>query len=104
MRRLGADRSPSGGQPVDDEDACALAETLGSEDDGFELAEDRQSLASNWAELPDLERQILGLRLVHGLTQREISRRIGYSQMHVSRLLRRAMLSLDGAEVPATCA
>ena len=88
----------------DDEDGCALTETLGSEDDGFELAEDRQALASNWAELPDLERQILGLRLVHGLTQREISRRIGYSQMHVSRLLRRSMLSLDAAEAPATCA
>jgi RNA polymerase sigma-B factor len=88
----------------DDEDGCALTETLGGEDDGFELAEDRQALASNWAELPELERQVLGLRLFQGLTQREISRQIGYSQMHVSRLLRRSMLSLDAAEVPATCA
>jgi RNA polymerase sigma-B factor len=88
----------------DDEDQWALMETLGGEDDGFELAEDRQALASGWAELPQLERQVLGLRLVHGLTQREISLRIGYSQMHVSRLLRRSMLSLDPAEVPATCA
>jgi RNA polymerase sigma-B factor len=88
----------------DDGDGCALTETLGGEDDGFELAEDRQTLASNWAELTELERQILGLRLIHGLTQREISRRIGYSQMHVSRLLRRSMLSLGAAEVPATCA
>ena len=79
----------------DDEDRCALTETLGGEDDGFELAEDRQTLASNWAKLPELERQVLGLRLVHGLTQREISQRIGYSQMHVSRLLRRSMLSLN---------
>ena len=79
----------------DDEDRCALTETLGSEDDGFELAEDRQALASNWAKLPELERQVLGLRLVHGLTQRQISRQIGYSQMHVSRLLRRSMLSLN---------
>jgi len=79
----------------DDEEGSALSEMLGSEDDGFELAEDRQALASNWAELPPLERQVLGLRLVHGLTQREISRRIGYSQMHVSRLLRRSMLSLS---------
>ena len=88
----------------DDGDGCALTETLGGEDDGFELAEDRQALASNWAELPELDRQVLGLRLVHGLTQREISQRIGYSQMHVSRLLRRSMLALDAAEVPATCA
>jgi RNA polymerase sigma-B factor len=89
----------------DDGDGCALTETLGSEDDGFELAEDRQALASHWAELSDLERQVLGLRLTHGLTQRQISRRIGYSQMHVSRLLRRSMLSLEAAEeVPATYA
>jgi RNA polymerase sigma-B factor len=88
----------------DDGDGCALTETLGGEDDGFELAEDRQTLASNWAELTELERQILGLRLLHGLTQREISQRIGYSQMHVSRLLRRSMLSLDAADLPATCA
>lgn len=80
-----------------------LAETLGSEDDGFELAEDRQALASNWAELGELERQVLGLRLVHGLTQREISQRIGCSQMHISRLLRRSMLLLNAGEVTATC-
>ena len=81
----------------DDEDHCALADTLGSEDDGLELAEDRQTLASSWAKLPPLERRVLGLRLGHGLTQREISRQIGYSQMHVSRLLRRSMLSLNAA-------
>lgn len=85
--------------PIDDdeENRSVLAETLGSEDDGFELAEDRQVLASSWAELPELERQVLGLRLVHGFTQREISQRIGCSQMHVSRLLRRSMLSLTPA-------
>ncbi len=80
----------------DEEESCALTEMLGREDDGFELAEERQTLAASWAKLSDLERQVLGLRLLHGLTQRQISRRIGYSQMHVSRLLRRSMHSLDG--------
>ena len=88
----------------DDEEHCPLADTLGTEDDGFKQAEDRQALANGWAELPALERQVLGLRLVHGLTQREISRRVGYSQMHVSRLLRRSMLSLEAAGAPAACA
>jgi RNA polymerase sigma-B factor len=87
----------------DGEEHCALADTLGSEDDGFELAEERYALVTSWATLSDLEREVLGLRLVQGLTQREISRRIGYSQMHVSRLLRRSMHSLNG-EVAATCA
>ena len=88
----------------DDEDHCRLADMLGTEDGGFELVEDRQALASSWAGLPALERQVLGLRLVHGLTQREISRRIGHSQMHVSRLLRRSMLSINATELPAAWA
>jgi len=69
-----------------------------------QLADERQAIATSWAKLGDLERQVLGLRLVHGLTQREISNRIGYSQMHVSRLLRRSMLLLDDAQVPAAAA
>jgi RNA polymerase sigma-B factor len=79
----------------DGEDRCALAETLGHEDGGFELAEHRQALAASWATLSEVEREVLGLRLVHDLTQREISQRIGCSQMHVSRLLRRSMIRLD---------
>ncbi len=81
----------------DSEDRCALAETLGGEDSGFELAEDRQALAASWSTLSEVEREVLGLRLVGELTQREISQRIGCSQMHVSRLLRRSMVRLDGA-------
>jgi len=87
----------------DDESRSSLGEVLGREDDGFELAEDREALASSWAELPQIEREVLGLRLIEGLTQREISRRIGYSQMHVSRLLRRSFLSLNGSEISVTC-
>jgi RNA polymerase sigma-B factor len=85
----------------DGEDHCALAETLGGEDIGFELAEHRQALANSWASLSDVEREVLGLRLVQELTQREISQRIGCSQMHVSRLLRRSMIRL-GAEAATT--
>jgi RNA polymerase sigma-B factor len=85
--------------PVSHEDGArsALGETLGVDDGGFELAEDRQALAAGWATLSAVERQVLGLRLVHELTQREISQRIGCSQMHVSRLLRRSMIRLDAA-------
>jgi len=81
----------------DGDDRCALGETLGDEDEGFELAEDRQLLAARWASLSEIERQVLGLRLLCDLTQREISQRIGCSQMHVSRLLRRSMIQLDAA-------
>jgi RNA polymerase sigma-B factor len=85
--------------PVSHEDgeSSALGETLGVVDGGFELAEDRQALAAGWASLSAVERQVLGLRLAHEFTQREISQRIGCSQMHVSRLLRRSMIRLDAA-------
>ena len=79
------------------EDSSVLAETLGKDDEGFELAEHRQALAAGWSTLSEVERKALSLRLVHELTQREISQRIGCSQMHVSRLLRRSMVRLDAA-------
>jgi len=82
---------------TDSEDGAALAETLGGEDGGFELAEDRQALAASWSTLSEVEREVLSLRLVHELTQREISQRIGCSQMHVARRLRRAMVRLDAS-------
>jgi RNA polymerase sigma-B factor len=88
----------------DDEERMPLLELLGDFDDGFGLAEDRQFLAARWRTLSDAERQIVGLRLLHGLTQREISRRVGCSQMHVSRLLNRSILRLntpDGSATPA---
>ena len=64
---------------------------LGDEDSAYELVEDRDAIASTWLALPEVERQVLELRFMHDLTQREIGERIGYSQMHVSRLLRRAL-------------
>jgi RNA polymerase sigma-B factor len=88
----------------DDEERMPLLELLGGFDDGFGLAEDRQSLAARWRTLSEAERQIVGLRLLHGLTQREISQHVGCSQMHVSRLLSRSILRLstpDGSAPPA---
>jgi RNA polymerase sigma-B factor len=79
----------------DDEEPMPLLDLLGDFDDGFGLAEERQSLAASWRTLSDAERQIVGLRLLHGLTQREISQRVGCSQMHVSRLLNRSILRLN---------
>ena len=86
----------------DDEERTPLLEFLGDADDGFGLAEDRQSLAATWRTLSDTERQIVGLRLLHGLTQREISQRVGCSQMHVSRLLNKSILRLNTPDGSAT--
>ena len=47
--------------------------------------------------LPEREQAILKLRFVDDLTQAEIAERIGISQMHVSRLIRRALGQLSEA-------
>jgi RNA polymerase sigma-B factor len=84
-----------------DDESATLVDMLGGEDSAYELVEDRDAIASTWRALPDVERQVVELRFMHDLTQREIGERIGYSQMHVSRLLRRALNRLESAAAAA---
>jgi RNA polymerase sigma-B factor len=51
-------------------------------------------LAGGLEGLAERERQIVAMRFEEGLTQSQIAARIGISQMHVSRLLRRALSQL----------
>jgi len=53
-------------------------------------------LAPGWKVLDDRERRILELRFFDGLTQSQIAQQVGISQMHVSRLLRRALATMRG--------
>ena len=46
------------------------------------------------AALPDLQRTVLILRFVENMTQLQIGERTGYSQMHISRLLAKALNTL----------
>ena len=85
----------------DDDVAAPLVDRLGAEDPAYELVEERDMIASTWEELPEVERKVLQLRFMSDLTQREIGDRIGYSQMHVSRLLRRALDRLETAAAAA---
>ena len=85
----------------EDGESASLVEMLGGEDSAYELVEDRAAIASTWMALPEVERQVLELRFMQDLTQREIGERIGYSQMHVSRLLRRALTRLETAAAAA---
>ena len=85
----------------DDGESASLVDLLGQEDSAYELVEDRQAIASTWRALPEVERKVVELRFMHDLTQREIGEQIGYSQMHVSRLLRRALTRLETAAAAA---
>jgi RNA polymerase sigma-B factor len=85
----------------DDGESASLVELMGEKDTSYELVESRDAILSTWQALPEVERKVLELRFMHDLTQREIGERIGYSQMHVSRLLRRALKRLETAAAAA---
>jgi RNA polymerase sigma-B factor len=75
----------------DEGDGETYAESIGVEDDRFELVEYGATIAPTLAALPARDRIVLHLRFVEDLTQAEIAERVGVSQMHVSRLIRRAL-------------
>lgn len=81
--------------PVGDE--VTLADTLASGDKDLEVAEGWADLSPHIDRLPERERTILVLRFFRGLTQTEIAEVVGVSQMHVSRLLGRALTALRRA-------
>jgi RNA polymerase sigma-B factor len=85
-RPLSLDR-PAG----DEDDEAPAGEWVGSEDTGFELVDDRLAIEGALPSLDQREREVLRLRFTEDLSQSQIAARIGYSQMHVSRILRGAL-------------
>jgi RNA polymerase sigma-B factor len=73
---------------------------LGRVEEGYAVAEDRQLLDHGLGALDERERRIIQLRFGDGLTQSQIAHEVGISQMHVSRLLRRALEKMR-AEIEA---
>jgi RNA polymerase sigma-B factor len=73
------------------EDSNELADVLGTEDEEVQHTVDMEAVTAHWGELPAREQRILLLRFYGNLTQAEIGERLGISQMHVSRLLARAL-------------
>lgn len=83
--------------PVNVEDgATELGELLGDSDERMETVPDRQALRQHVAELPERHQRILYLRFFCDLTQSQIAKRLGISQMHVSRLLAQSLGALRG--------
>ena len=77
-----------------DEDAPAVAESLGMVDDALEGVEYRESLKPLLERLPPREKRILLLRFFGNMTQSQIATELGISQMHVSRLLAKTLAQL----------
>ena len=68
-----------------------LADLLGREDLRIEHMLDMNAVAARWDELPPREQEILLMDFFSGMPQTEIGRRLGISQMQVSRLRARAL-------------
>jgi RNA polymerase sigma-B factor len=80
-----------GGGPGQSDDGRTLAERLGAADENLERVELQALLDGAMTHLTPRERQIMYLRFVEELPQSEVARRMGISQMHVSRLQRAAV-------------
>jgi RNA polymerase sigma-B factor len=79
--------APLAGQPG----MGTLADLLGGQDPRIEHMLDMNAVAAHWGELPPREQKILLMDFSCDMSQTEIGRRLGISQMHVSRLRARAL-------------
>ncbi|HTA15518.1 MAG TPA: SigB/SigF/SigG family RNA polymerase sigma factor [Solirubrobacteraceae bacterium] len=92
-------------RPGAEDEATSFGDSMGHEDERYELVELDATLVAALKHIPGRERAMLHMRFVEDLTQTEIATRIGISQMQVSRLLRRSLdqlraLTRDACEAP----
>ena len=82
--------------PMDANGELTLIDLLGEEEPGYETLERGSVVRTGLEGLGERERRIIVLRFLNGHTQAEIASELGISQMHVSRLLRRALEAMHG--------
>lgn len=78
-------------RPGGEDDAMTYGDTMGHEDERYELVELDATVVAALKHIPARERRMLHMRFIEDLTQTEIAARVGISQMQVSRLLRRSL-------------
>ncbi len=88
--------APRGGGGGED-DVATLADSVGVDEDGFDRAEERATLAHLLSTVTPRERDVLRMRFEEDMTQAEIGAVIGVSQMQVSRVIRQALSRLRAA-------
>jgi RNA polymerase sigma-B factor len=94
MEADSARRATSLSAPVGDAEGAPLSEHLGADDGVLDRTADRVTVLDLVERLPERERELIRLRFEENLSQSEIGERLGVSQMHVSRLLRRTLIDL----------
>lgn len=70
-------------------------DVIGKVDEGFEMTNRRMIVAEAMDSLNDREKQIIQLTYLEQLSQREAGEQLGISQMHVSRIQRKAIKKLQ---------
>lgn len=81
-------------QASDDDELRSVGDTLGDIDPNIDKVVDLETVRPLIAALPEREKTVLLLRFFESMTQTQIAERMGYSQMHVSRLLAQALRRL----------
>ena len=82
--------------PVDASGELTLIDLIGEDEAGYEALERGSVVRTGLEGLEERERRIVILRFLKGMTQSEIAAELDISQMHVSRLLRRALAAMHG--------
>ena len=84
--------------PVGEDGDTRLEDMLGGSDSGYERMESRDWMEWILSKVSETEKEMLLLRYRDGLGQRETAKRLGVSQMQVSRLERRVLTRLRAIE------
>ncbi len=86
---------PLEGSASDDEDAPSVIDRYASIDQDLAASDDRMVVEQTISEFSPREQEVIRMRFEDGLTQVEIAKRLGVSQVQVSRLLRRTLKKLQ---------
>ncbi len=83
------------GGSSDDDEAPAIIDRIGNEDEDLAASDDRMVIEEAIKDFSPREQEIIRMRFIEGLTQVEIAKKLGVSQVQVSRLLRRTLRKIQ---------
>ncbi|MET0785836.1 MAG: RNA polymerase sigma factor SigB [Paenisporosarcina sp.] len=84
-----------------DGSTITLFDVIGKQDDGFEKTDQRMLVANALSVLSEREKEVIQYTYIDQLSQKEAGDKLGISQMHVSRLQRKAIKKLQDAILAA---
>ena len=86
---------PLEGGSSGEDDTPSVIDRYVSEDEELALSDDRLAIEEAIRDFSPREQEIIRMRFIDGLTQVEIAKKLGISQVQVSRLLRRTLRKLQ---------